>query len=137
MASSLESNRSRTCCIVSGELVHPMSGSTALGEACSKSSTHDLVLAVPDCIAVLAGLYMRAVVMNGGTLWRISCVVGLAYRNRPRGQGRASGGAVPRERVAVPVRYGVRSGARGAARQMTRKEITLALKQMDGAYSLR
>src|SRR6266849_9293779 len=68
MASSLESNRSRTCCRVSDELVHPMSGSTALGEACSKSSTHDLVLAVPDCIAVLAGLYMRAVVMNGGAL---------------------------------------------------------------------
>src|SRR6266446_1724798 len=68
MASSLESNRSRTCCRMSDELVHPMSGSTALGEACSKSSTHDLVLAVPDCIAVLAGLYMRAVVMNGGAL---------------------------------------------------------------------
>src|SRR5258708_957345 len=72
MASSLESNRSRTCCSVSGELVHPMSGSTALGEACSKSSTHDLVLAVPDCIAVLAGLYMRAVVMNGGALGLVS-----------------------------------------------------------------
>src|SRR5262245_42420572 len=71
MASSLESNRSRTCCSVSGELVHPMSGSTALGEVCSKSSTHDLVLAVPACIAVLAGLYMRAV-MIGGALWRIS-----------------------------------------------------------------
>jgi hypothetical protein len=54
---------------VSDELVHPMSGSTALGEACSKSSTHDLVAAVPDCIAVLAGLYMRAVVMASGTLW--------------------------------------------------------------------
>src|SRR5229473_4064532 len=90
MASSLESNRSRTCCRVSDELVHPMSGSTALGEACSKSSTHDLVLAVPDCIAVLAGLYMRAVVMNGGALWRISCVVSLAYRNRPGGQGGAT-----------------------------------------------
>src|SRR5260370_16111117 len=49
-----------------------MSGSTALGEACSKSSTHDLVLAVPDCIAVLAGLYMRAVVMNGGALRLVS-----------------------------------------------------------------
>src|SRR5215468_5068330 len=68
MASSLESNRSRTCCRVSDELVHPMSGLTALGEACSKSSTHDLVLAVPDCIAVLAGRYMRAVVMSGGAL---------------------------------------------------------------------
>src|SRR5258708_33973217 len=72
MASSLESNRSRTCCRMSDELVHPMSGSTALGEACSKSSTHDLVLAVPDCIAVLAGLYMRAVVMNGGALRLVS-----------------------------------------------------------------
>src|SRR5215470_13812190 len=72
MASSLESNRSRTCCRVSDELVHPMSGSTALGEACSKSSTHDFVLAVPDCIAVLAGLYMRAVVMNGGALRLVS-----------------------------------------------------------------
>src|SRR5215470_18381149 len=114
MASSLESNRSRTCCRVSDELVHPMSGSTALGEACSKSSTHDLVLAVPDCIAVLAGLYMRAVVMNGGALRLRVC--GLAYRNRPRGQGHASGGSVPRERVAVPVRNEVRSGARGAAK---------------------
>src|SRR5258707_4186109 len=72
MASSLESNRSRTCCRMSDELVHPMSGSTALGEACSTSSTDDLVLAVPDCIAVLAGLYMRAVVMNGGTLRLVS-----------------------------------------------------------------
>src|SRR5262249_32826571 len=66
MASSLVSNRSRTCCRVSDELVHPISGSTALGEACSKSSTHDLLLAVPDCIAVLAGVYMRAGVINGG-----------------------------------------------------------------------
>src|SRR5258706_3912450 len=76
MASSLESNRSRTCCRVSAELVHPMSGSTALGEACSKSSTHDLVLAVPDCIAVLAGLYMRAGVMDGGPprAWRPPCL---------------------------------------------------------------
>src|SRR6266566_4330421 len=85
MASSLVSNRSRTCCRVSDELVHPMSGSTALGEACSKSSTHDLVLAVPDCIAVLAGLYMRAVVMNGGAL-RLSCRLGIqepAWRSRP------------------------------------------------------
>src|SRR5712671_964051 len=84
MASSLESNRSRTCCRMSDELVHPMSGSTALGEACSKSSTHDLVLAVPDCIAVLAGLYMRAVVMNGGALWL--CALGIqepAWRSRP------------------------------------------------------
>src|SRR5947209_6495006 len=88
MASSLESNRSRTCWRVSDELVHPMSGSTALGEACSKSSTHDLVLAAPDCIAVLAGMYMRAVVMNGGALRRD---VRLAYRNRARGQGRANG----------------------------------------------
>src|SRR5258708_39547289 len=72
MASSWEPNRSRTCCSVPGELVHPMRGSTALGEACSKSSTHDLVLAVPDCIAVLAGLYMRAVVMNGGALRLVS-----------------------------------------------------------------
>jgi hypothetical protein len=31
-----------------------------------------LVLAVPDCIAVLAGLYMRAVVMNGGALRLVS-----------------------------------------------------------------
>src|SRR5207249_44139 len=39
----------------------------------------------------------------------------------------------------VAARYGVRSGAHGAARQMTRKEIKLALKQMDdrGAYGLR
>ncbi len=110
---------------------------------------------------------MRAVVMNGGALWRISCVVSLAYRNRPGGQGGATpppGGEVgPRQRswlgvtayqppsltfprmrgvreiVAVPVRCGVGSGAHGAARQMTRKEIKLALKQMDerGAYSLR
>jgi hypothetical protein len=41
--------------------------------------------------------------------------------------------------VAVLVRYEVRSGARGAASQMTRKEIELAIKQMEdrGAYSLR
>src|SRR5215471_15234975 len=90
MASSLESNRRRTCCSVSGELVHPMSGSTALGEVCSKSSTHDLVLAVPACIAVLAGLYMRAVVMVGGALWRISLLSPLAYRNRLGGQGGAT-----------------------------------------------
>src|SRR5215468_8061392 len=70
MASSLEKKCSRTCCRVSDELVHPMSGSTALGAACSKSSTHDLVAAVPDCIAVLAGLYMRAVVMTNGALRR-------------------------------------------------------------------
>src|SRR5258708_1095807 len=72
MPLSLESNRSRPLCRMSDELVPPMSGSTALGEACSKSSTHDLVLAVPDCIAVLAGLYMRAVVMNGGALRLVS-----------------------------------------------------------------
>src|SRR6266481_1419716 len=85
MASSLESNRSRTCWRVSDELVHPMSGSTALGEACSKSSTHDLVLAAPDCIAVLAGMYMRAVVMNWGAL-RLFRRLGIqepASRSRP------------------------------------------------------
>src|SRR5215467_334540 len=86
MGSALESNRSRTCCRVSEELVHPMSGSTALGEACSKSSTHDLVLAVPDCMAVLAGMYMRAVVMNGG-LSDILRHFALAYRNPSSGQG--------------------------------------------------
>ena len=72
MASSFESKRIRTCCRTSEELVHPMSGSTVFGDACSKSSTHDFVLAVPDCIAVLAGLYMRAVVMNGGALRLVS-----------------------------------------------------------------
>src|SRR6266446_10316607 len=93
MASSLESNRSRTCCRVSDELVHPMSGSTALGEDCSKSSTHDLVLAVPDCIAVLAGLYMRAVVMNGGALRLVSAAwhtgTGPAVKARQRRVGSA------------------------------------------------
>src|SRR5258707_15243053 len=84
MASSLESNRSRTCCRVSDELVHPMSGSTALGEACSKSSTHDLVLAVPDCIAVLAGVFLRAGGINGGAP-RLRCW-GLPSRNGPPGK---------------------------------------------------
>src|SRR5215471_9739976 len=71
MASSLDAKRSRTCCRVSDELVHPMRGSTALGAAGSNSSTHDLVPAVPDCIAVLAGLYMRAVGMIGRHLGKI------------------------------------------------------------------
>src|SRR6266436_5190031 len=110
MASSLESNRNRTCCRVSAELVHPMSGSTALGEACSKSSTHDLVLAVPDCIAVLAGLYMRAVVMYGGApvaniLCRQLGIQERARRSRPRNRRVSSAPEI----VAVPVRYGVRS----------------------------
>jgi hypothetical protein len=52
----------RTCCRTSAELVHPISGSIALGDACSKSSTHDLVWAM-DRMAFLAGPYMRAVVM--------------------------------------------------------------------------
>src|SRR5258708_29728652 len=99
MDSSLESNRSRTCCRMSDELVHPMRGSTALGEACSKSSTHDLVLAVPDCIAVLAGLYMRAVVMNGGAPRLVSSA--LPTRNRPPGQGPPTDGRVP-SRAVIP-----------------------------------
>ena len=41
---------------MSAELVHPISGSTTRGSSGSYSSTHALVLAVPDCIAVLAGL---------------------------------------------------------------------------------
>src|SRR5262249_58736629 len=82
MASSLVSNRSRTCCRMSDELVHPISGSTALGEACSKSSTHDLLLAVPDCIAVLAGMYIRAVVING-RLFRYSSSFLFSYRDPP------------------------------------------------------
>src|SRR5262249_27856778 len=95
MASSLVSNRSRTCCRMSDELVHPISGSTALGEACSKSSTHDLLLAVPDCIAVLAGMYMRAVVINGG-LFRYPASFCLAYRNPPCGQEGPWKGTHPR-----------------------------------------
>src|SRR5882672_5282574 len=96
MASSLESNRSRTCCRMSDELVHPMSGSTDLGDACSKSSTHDLVLAVPDCIAVLAGLYMRAVVMNGAlrlvsAAWHTGTGPAVKARRRSVGSAGKSG----------------------------------------------
>ena len=40
---------------VAGE-VQPISGSTRRGSSGSKSSTQSLVLAVPDCMAVLAGL---------------------------------------------------------------------------------
>src|SRR5258707_6728585 len=118
MASSLESNRSRTCCRVSDELVHPMSGSTALGEACSKSSTHDLVLAVPDCIAVLAGLYMRAVVMNGGALRLVSS--GLRTGNGPTGQALQTGGWGPREKGRGWVRCAVGSGAHVVATRTKR-----------------
>src|SRR5215467_9166613 len=67
MASALESKRSRTCCRTSAELVHPIRGSIALGDACSKSSTHDLVWAM-ERMAFLAGPYMRAVVMLLATL---------------------------------------------------------------------
>src|SRR5215831_3250019 len=121
MASSLESNRRRTCCSVSGELVHPMSGSTALGEVCSKSSTHDLVLAVPACIAVLAGLYMRAV-MIGGALRRIS-LLSPAGIQEPAQRSRRHDDLPPalrggwRETVAVPARCGVGLSAHGAARR--------------------
>src|SRR5260221_1400348 len=100
MASSLESNRNRTCCRVSAELVHPMSGSTALGEACSKSSTHDLVLAVPDCIAVLAGLYLRAGVLNGGNPRGTFRVVRLGSKDlAPRASPANGGGVSPGKRV--------------------------------------
>src|SRR5215470_17936750 len=100
MASSLVSNRKRTCCRVSDELVHPISGSTALGEACSKSSTHDLLLAVPDCIAVLAGMYMRAVVINGGLfdiLRRFAWHTGtrLAVKKVPAGNAPAASSTLP------------------------------------------
>src|SRR5262245_31782463 len=137
MASSLESNRSRTCCRVSDELVHPMSGSTALGEACSKSSTHDLVLAVPDCIAVLAGLYMRAVVMNGGTLRLVSSIWHTGTSPAVKAVQPEGFGSARNSGRSGALRSTI--GAHGAARHMTRNEIKLALKQMDdrGAYSLR
>src|SRR5215475_13557296 len=100
MASSLVSNRSRTCCRVSDELVQPISGSTALGEACSKSSTHDLLLAVPDCLAVLAGVYMRAVVINSGLfdiLRRFAWHTGtrLAFKKVPGGNSPAASSTLP------------------------------------------
>src|SRR5258708_7405768 len=128
MASSLESNRSRTCCRVSDELVHPMSGSTALGEACSKSSTHDLVLAVPDCIAVLAGQYMRAVVMNGGTL-RLVCGTWHTGTGPAVKAAQAEGRFRGKEwRFRCVTGYDRAHVERQG--KMTRKEITLALKQM-------
>src|SRR5262249_31948293 len=70
-----------------------------------KSSTHDLVLAVPDCIAVLAGRYMRAVVMNGA-LWRKILASGLAYRNPPEGQGAPPGNGQVGHRTALALRAG-------------------------------
>jgi len=45
-----------------------MSGSTALGEPCSKSSTHDDLVWAMERMAFLAGRKMRAVGINGG--WR-------------------------------------------------------------------
>ena len=41
---------------MSPELVQPINGSISRACSGSKSSTHSLVLAVPDCMAVLAGL---------------------------------------------------------------------------------
>src|SRR5260370_14085784 len=107
MASSLESNSSRTCCRMSDELVHPMSGSTVLGDACSKSTTHDLVLAVPDCIAVLAGLYMRAVVINGGALWRKYAVSSPGIQEPAPRARRCDRAPRPRANVALSVPCGL------------------------------
>jgi hypothetical protein len=106
---------------------------------------------------------MRAVVMNGGALRLVSATwhtgTGPAVKAvqarlplpKPRirgfrplykvieiGNSRFRLGGW-QERVAVAVRCEVRLGAHGAAKQMTRKEIKLALQQMEdrGAYSLR
>src|SRR4029078_8609429 len=64
-ASSLVSKYSVSCCFMSPEEVHPISGSIACGCSGSYSSRHSLVWARPDCIAFLAVLKMRAV-MDGG-----------------------------------------------------------------------
>src|SRR5690606_24504120 len=74
------SNSSRTWVRVSAELVQPISGSIWRGTAASCSSTHSLVRAVPDCMAVLAGLKMRAVMCRGlarfDEMWSDSSLVG-------------------------------------------------------------
>src|SRR6202035_5606214 len=48
-------------CFMSLEEVQPINGSISRGCSGSKSSCHSRVLAVPDCIAFLAGLKIRAV----------------------------------------------------------------------------
>src|SRR6201992_3658502 len=64
MASSLLSKCSVSCAFMSPEEVQPIKGSIARGCSGSYSSRHSLVEALPDCIAFLAGLKMRAV-MDG------------------------------------------------------------------------
>src|SRR5271166_4084429 len=59
-ASSSVSKRSWTSFRVSCALAHPINGSGRRGVSGSYSRIHLRVCARPDCIAVLAGLYMRA-----------------------------------------------------------------------------
>ena len=44
--------------------VYPIRGSTLRGVSCSYSSTHSPVPALPDCMAVFAGLNIRAVILQ-------------------------------------------------------------------------
>src|ERR1700754_197812 len=53
-----------SCCFMSPDEVQPIRGSTARARSRSSSSCHSLVLALPDCIAFLAGLKMRAVMVG-------------------------------------------------------------------------
>src|SRR5208283_4598287 len=60
IASSLETNFSLTCAFMSPELVQPISGSITRGSSGSYSSDQSC-LDWPCCIALFAGLKMRAV----------------------------------------------------------------------------
>src|ERR1043165_7639104 len=66
----------RTCWRVSAELVQPISGSIVRGRSGTNSNTHSREAALPCCIAVLAGLKMRADI--GSPLTLSQAMVGAA-----------------------------------------------------------